>query len=607
MTPAMWLTAAILFCSIVLLFSQKLSSDIVALCTLLALSFSGLLTPAEAFSGFSAPATIIIASVFVFGAGLRYSGVAVWLGQQLTRLVGDDERRLTVAIMFLAAMLSAFMSNIGVVAVFLPVVMKLAEKGSLRPGKVLIPLSLATVFGGMITIIGTPPNIVIAGLLEQQTGRALSTFAFLPLGLSLLLVGTVYLLLIGQKWLPFTSGIIAKPAVASTKTIEKGYGVRRLFYQVRVRSGSPLNGARLSAWQFGRQFDVTVIGVLPAGQKKAALRAAVEDLVVYANDLLILEGRPGAVAQLCATHDLEVMGRIRLGELVHLMPPEESVAEMIIPPRSQLVNKTLAALQFRERYHLNVLAVLRGPTSFYQDIGNLPLRVGDALLVQGARQNMRIAVQDGVMSLLSDLGETPGSQVTAKTWPMLTLLLFMLLLLGSGLFPTVTVMAATAVAVVLLGVLTPRQMYKAVDWGTLVLIAGFLPVGLAMQKSGLASFVGESLGVWLVKQSLQINLLAIFLMAGLLTQVIGGTTTAVLMGPIAISVAQQAGGNAAPLLVTVALATSTYFLSPYMSQTNLLIAGPGGYRSRDFLKAGLPVFLLILLVALFMVPRLWPV
>jgi len=301
------------------------------------------------------------------------------------------------------------------------------------------------------------------------------------------------------------------------------------------------------------------------------------------------------------------MGRIRLGKLVHLMPPEQSVAEMIIPPRSQLVNKTLAALQFRERYHLNVLAVLRGPTSFYQDIRNLPLRVGDALLVQGARQNMRIAVQDGVMSLLSDLGETPGSQVTTKTWPMLALLLFMLLLLSSGLFPTVTVMAATAVAVVLLGVLTPRQMYKAVDWGTLVLIAGFLPVGLAMQKSGLASFVGESLGVWLVKQSLQINLLAIFLMAGLLTQVIGGTTTAVLMGPIAISVAQQAGGSAAPLLVTVALATSTYFLSPYMSQTNLLIAGPGGYRSRDFLKAGLPIFLLILLVALFIVPRLWPV
>ncbi len=607
MTPTMWMTTLILLGSILLLFSRKLSSDIVALCTLLAFSFSGLLSPAEAFSGFSAPATIIIASVFVFGAGLRYSGVAVWLGQQLTRLVGSDERRLTMAIMFLAALLSAFMSNIGVVAVFLPVVMKLAESGSLRPGKVLVPLSLATVFGGMMTIIGTPPNIVIAGLLEQETGKALSTFAFLPLGVTLLLVGMAYLLLIGQKWLPFTSSAIIKPVDSQAKAVEKGYGVRRLFYQVRVRSGSSLNGAHLSLLQFGQQFDVLVIGVLPAGQKTAPLQAAVTDLVVYANDLLILEGRPGAVAQLCATHDLEIMGRIRLSELVRLMPPEESVAEMIIPPRSQLVNRTLASWQFRERYHLNVLAVLRGPTSFYQDIGHLPLRIGDALLVHGARQNMRIAAQDGIMSLLSDLGEVPGSQVTPKTWPMLALLMGMLVLLSSNLLSTVTVMAGTATAVVLLGVLTPRQMYKAIDWGTLVLIAGFLPVGIAMQKSGLATFIGVSMGGWLVQQSVQINLLAIFLLASLLTQIIGGTTTAVLMGPIAISVAHQAGHSVAPLLVTVALATSTYFLSPYMSQTNLLIAGPGGYRFRDFIKSGLPVYLLILLVALFMVPRLWPV
>ncbi len=603
MTPAMWLTVAIILLSSALLVSQKISSDIVALLTILALNISGLLTPAEAFSGFSAPATLIIAAVFVLGSGLRRSGLAAWLGQQLIHFVGYRERRLTIALMLMAAALSAFMSNIGVVAIFLPVVMQLSETASVRPGKLLIPLALASSFGGLMTTIGTPYNIIIANALHTGSGLSLSTFAFLPLGVTALLGGVLYLLLAGLRWLPFT-GKKAPGKSEQAEQVETGYGLRRLFYRARVRSTSPLNHSDMTSLQIGRQFDVNIVGVLPVGRE--TMLPAERQLTIQANDILIMEGRPGAVSQMCTLHDLEVMGRTTLGEVIKQMPPEDTLAEMIIPPRSPLNGKTLSRLQFRERYRLNVLAVLRGPISHRTGLGSLLLHLGDALLVTGPRENIRLAVQDGVLSRLSDLGEAPGSQITAKTMPMLVILLGALVLLSSGIMPTVTAMTVTAVVIVLLGVLTPRQMYQAVDWSTVILIAGLLPLGLAMQKSGLSQVIGRNMGNWLAQQGPRMSVLAIFLLTSILTQFIGSTTTAVLASPIAFAVATQTGVHPAPLLITIILGSSSYFLSPYTSQTNLLIAGPGGYRPVDFVKSGLPVYLLLLLIALFLVPYSWP-
>lgn len=597
------LALAILVVAVILFVTEKLRADIVALLVLLTLALTGLLESEQALSGFSHSAVITVIAVFVISEGLFQTGIAQLIGRHVTRIAGQSEVRLTVTIMFAVAGISAVMSNVGATAVLLPVVVDLARHNNIRPSKLLIPLSFGALQGGLLTLIGRPSNIIVSDALEQTTGEPFALFDFAPIGLVLLVVGMLYIVLVGRRLLPerAVEDKLEAMMAAQRKSLEQYHLGERLF-EVRVLPESPLVDMTIEESRLGRTLELNVVGIV---RDRDNIHTPGPAELLKPDDLLLLQGKPEEIVRLRWTRGVEIEQEVAHWHPEDIVSPELALVEAVLTPRSSFVGRTLRGLDFRRKYGLTVLAIWRGGRPHRTALGNIPLRFGDTLLLQGTHANIHLLSLEPDLLVLGEEHETGAIRPQRAPLAVLALLL-MIGLVGLNLTSVAIGSLLAAVLMVLWGCLTVDDAYVAIDWKAVFLMAGMLPLGLALQQTGAAAYLAArviDLAGGLGSQGL---LAGIFLFNLVASQVMSSVAAAALTAPIAVSTAQTAGTDPHAFLMAVAVGGSLAFTTPISHQANVLVMGPGGYRFTDYTRIGIPMVVLLCVVSIILLPIFWP-
>lgn len=574
--------------ALVLFISNRLAPDLVALLVLLALGLSGIVTPAEALMGFGSGAVITIMGLFVLTAALERTGAVAWVAEWLARIGGKTEARLLLVLMGAGALLSLVMNNIAAGAVLLPAAVRVGQQASILPSKILMPLAYGTLVGGMATIY-TTANILISGMLAAQGFRSLTLLDFLPTGGVVVLAGMVYMVLVGRHLLPERLPLV-EVARQYEPDLQATYHLDERLWEARLAPDSPLVGDTLAACGFGSDLGITVLALWHGGTAHTDIAP---DTVVQADDVLLVLGREERVSQ------LEPLGMHieHASEHVHDLTNRSILpAEVIVAPRSPAVGATLSELQFRSRSGLQVVAIWRGGRSYRTDVGKMRLQAGDALLVQGHEERLQALGRDTgyIIPHLAhahrpDLRE--GVLATGIT----------VLVIGAaatGLVATPVAMLAGVALLVLAGLLRMEEVYQAIEWRVIFLIAGMTPLSIAIQESGLATRVGGVFVATVASYGPLALIAALYLFTMLIGQVLGGQVTALVVGPFAITAALQAGVDPVAVGVAVAIACSASFLTPIAHPVNLLMMNPGGYTPADFWRVGVGMALVCFLALL---------
>jgi di/tricarboxylate transporter len=602
MTGEIALMLGILGITVFFFISDWLRVDVVALLVLLALILTGLITPGEAFSGFSSPAVITVWAIFIVSGGLFHTGVATLLGDRLLGLVGTSQSRLTGLLMATVGLMSGVMNNVGATAVLMPAVVSISRKTRINASRLLLPLAYGSLLGGLTTLIGTPPNILVSDALSTAGLEPFSLFDFAPVGLTALVVGVAYMTLFGRRLLPDrTPAERLGAAVGPDVDLVDLYRLGESLFRVRIPIGSPLIGQTLAESGLRQDFELSVIGLERQGETRLAVN---RDTVLRRGDILLVEGVMDHLAWADETGHFDLQPGVGVDD-IDLQSEVVGMAEVLLSPHSRLVGKTLTDIHFRDKYHLTVLAILRDGRPNRTGLAELPLRFGDTLLVQGRRQDIRVLQGEPDYVVLGDVDETPP--IRGRKAPLAAgLVLVMLVPVIAGWLPIAAAALLAGLLMVLTGCQTMDEAYNSIEWKAVFLVAGTLPLGIAMEKTGTARFLA-SLMVDAVGGLGPMALLAgFYILTNLLTQFMSNAASTVLIAPIAIGVAQQIGGDPRALLMAVAVAASSGFLTPVAHQSNVLVMGPGGYRFGDYFKAGLPLDLLTFVVVMLVLPLVWP-
>ena len=603
----------ILGLTVALFVSDRLRLDLVALMSLLALYLSGVLDTAQALAGFADPLVLMIAGLFVVSTGLFQTGIAARLGRWLGRVAGTSEVRLIALVMIVTGLLSGFMSSTGTVAVMLPVVVSLAWRARISPSKLLIPLTMASLIGGMTTLIGTPPNLVASNQLVAQGMEGFSFFAFTPLGLAMLAIALVFMVTVGRHWLPerapATPGGEAEgqPSLAE---LARRYDLPETVFRTVVPPGSSLAGRDLRALGWPAAYQVQVLAVDPPESHRRGRRRASKlvgpDTVLEGGDRVLVQGHAESVEALARESALEFEAVAPDGDGV--VPRELGFVEVLPTPRSRWLDKSLADLRFRDRFGLQVVAVRRDGATITEGLGRLVLRFGDTLLMEGPRSGFDLVRAERLDAVvLADPGVMDAEAPRASRAPIaLAIMLVMLVVMTFGWVPNVVAVGVAAVLMVLTGCLTMDDAYRGVNWEAVVLIAAILPMATALEVTGGLQLAVDGLVAGLGPLGPFAMMMGLFVLTSVASQVISNTATAVLLAPIAFQSALLLDVSPYPLLMTVALAASTAFATPVASPVNTLVLGPGQYRFGDFLRVGVVLQLLVLIATLLLVPLLFP-
>lgn len=597
MTPQILIVLGIVGAATALLVSDRVRADLVALMVLVALGLTGLVPGEVLFSGFGRGAVITILSIFILTAGLEQAGVGQAIGERLARASGHNPVRLTVLVMAAGAGLSLVMNNIAAGAVLLPAVMSTARQTRLKPSKLLIPLAFSTLLGGMATLL-TTSNILVSGVLRDHGLRPFGLFDFASVGLPIVLAGILFMVTVGRRLLPNRDPANQMARLQPTgPELERLYGLRENVIEVYVMPGSTVANLSLADGHWGERLGLTVIGIDRGGQFTLAPHP--QDLVREGD---VIAARGHADETLLGAHGLRPTalsswrGAFEAGSI--------RLVEVVLAPRSRYVNFNLRQIRFREKFGVNALAIWREGKALQRDVADEPLRLGDALLVQGPdskidllRSEQDFLVLDGMPS------EKPLDRRRA-----LRAVAIMAAALGvatAGWLPIAEATFAGALAMVLAGCLNMDEAYRAVEWRAIFLIAGLLPLGIAMTQTGTADWLASGVVAGLGRLGPVSLALGLFLLATLLVQVMGNVATAVILAPIAISAAASLGTDPRAMAMAVALGASMAFLTPTGHPVNILMMGPGGYNVRDYLKVGLPLTLLLSIVVAVFLPILW--
>lgn len=607
MTSQTLLVFGVLGATIVLFVMDRLRSDVVALMAVLALILTGLLTSEQALAGFANPLTLTIALLFVVGGGLFRTGVADLIGRSLLLASGNSEARLLVVVMIGAGVLSGFLSNTGTTAVLLPAIVSLAWRIGSRPSRLLIPLAFAAQIGGMLTLIGTPPNIVVTDLLAAQGLRPFGFFEFAPIGVVLLIAGVLFMLTLGQRLLPDRASKSREAQSIKARELTDTYRLPASLFRMRVRRGSSLVGQTLAQSGLGRDFDVSVVGhVARRGQTRAVDRLT-PDTVIRADDVLMVRADEDALQRAAATFNLGIQPAGELSE-DELLSREIGLAEVLLTQRSTLNGKTLAEANFANKYAVQVLGVLRLGQPVGGQLSDARLRFGDALLVRGTWREIEVLGEEVRDFVVVGQPEAmlPAAQLHPRAPVAIAALIGMLILITFNVVPTVVATLLAAVAMILGGCLTMEEAYASTNWESVVLIACMLPMSTALQQTGAADFIAQAIVGGVGPLGPLALLAGLFLLTMVLTQFISNTATTVLVAPIAFQAATGLGVSPHAALMAVAVGASAAFATPIATPVNTLVLTPGGYHFRDFAKVGLPLQFIFLLIAITVVPLLWP-
>jgi di/tricarboxylate transporter len=770
---------AITALAVLLFITERVRVDLVALLVMASLALTGVLTPSEALSGFSNPAVVTVWAVLILSAGLSRTGVAGIVGHRVLGLGGNSELKIILLIMLMVGVLSGFMNSIGVAALFLPVVIDIARRTGIPPSKILMPLAFAALMGGLTTLIGTPPNILISEALRSANLEPFGMFDYTPTGVFVLITGVIFVVLIGRRLLP-DRNIERETVHGGQADFLELYDLQDSMDVVYLPDNSNLAGKTLGKSKLGSILGLNVLAIIHDGQTNLApsaetvlqpgdrllvegnldqltelighrhlvvedekinleklispdidiveveitpksflvnrtLRQAnfrqrygvivlairraetiwrtnLERISLQAGDKLLVQGKqaqlqvmdsqeelivsPPHAAQVYQLEERLMMVRLpedstlvgkslkdsRLGDAFgfgvlsiirdgksHLMPePDErleagdtllvkgtredlytvdglqtlridtepipelsdletaevGLEEAVLSPHTTLVGKTLREIHFRAKYGLSVLAIWREGRAFRANLGTMALRFGDAFLLYGSRDRIRVLGSDpDFLVLTEDAQEAPR---TNKALLAVLIMVIVLVPVIIGVVPIAIMVVVGVALMVLTGCLTMDEAYRAIEWKAVFLIAGMIPLGIAMQVTGAASFVAtwmvDILGVY----GPTVIMAGLYLLTSLASQVMPNPAVAVLLAPVALNTASDLGVSPYPLAMTVAIAASAAFLSPVGHPANLLVMGPGGYRFSDYIKLGLPLTLLILVVVILVIPIFWP-
>ena len=590
MTPQIALLLAIIVGALVLFSFEIIPADVAALGVLLLLIVSGLLPANLAFAGFGSDAVVLIMGLLILTAALLRTGVVEMTGELILQKIGVSQNRLFLVTLLVPAVLSAFISNTAATALFIPVVIGLAKRSHLRASRMLMPLAFATILASSVTLVATSTNIVVSGLMQQYAMAPLGMFELAPVGIPVLIGGLVYMYFIGMRLIP------------DRDTSEKSFdqiSTDPFLTEIRLGSKSTLVGKSLDQTHLGRDWDMTVLRVT---RDESQILAPTADLKLEKGDTLLVEANRDNIVRMIRSAGIELMDDVPLSD-AGLNTGEYRLVEVILLLRSPLIGRTLSNADFRERFGLQVLAINRHGETISRNISQTPLHIGDVLLVQGHRSNILALEADKTYRILGEVEPKHLNLNRAKI--ALAAFIGSLLLATLNLLSLPVAVLCGVLVVFLTGCITPEEAYREVEWKALILIGSMLGVGAALETTGAASYlagvIAQTLGhgspIWL--------LTAFFGLTMLLTQPMSNQAAAVVVVPVAIQTALQLGLNPRTFAAMIAVAASCSFLTP-LEPACLMVYGPGEYRFVDFLKVGSLLTVVVYVIAILLVPVIWP-
>ena len=611
-------TLVVLLLTMVFFITGKIRSDIVALCALVSLIVLGILTPEEALSGFSSTVIIMMVGLFVVGGAIFQTGLAKMISSKLMRFAGNSETRLFVLVMAVTSFMGAFVSNTGTVAIMIPIVVSMAMSMKMNPSRLLMPLAFASSMSGMMTLIGTPPNLVINEELIKNGYEGLGFFTFLPVGLICAVVGTLLLLPLSKKYLSKPGALTGASASSgkSLKQLVKEYGISSNLYRVQVNQSSLAAGKLIGELDVRKEYGLNIIEVrhIERGQrnllkKNVVQQAADPDTILRVDDILYISGTGESVDKFVADYRLELMPENDGGKGLDFY--DIGVAEIVLLPSSSLINKSIKEVGFRTKYNVSVLGICRKNKYILQNIADVSIHSGDILLVQGTWSNIaNLENENGEWIVLGrPLDEAAKVTLDYKA-PVAAVI--MLAMIAVMVFDFIPIKPVTAVMIAgLLMVLTGcfrnvEAAYKTINWESIVLIAAMMPMSTALQKTGVSEWISQSLVTSLGGFNPIVLLAAVYFTTSFLTMFISNTATAILMAPMAMSCAQSMGVSPVPMLFAVTLGASLCFASPFSTPPNALVKPAGQYTFADYIKVGLPLQLILGIVMILVLPLLFP-
>ena len=615
-------TLIILLISAILFVSGKVRSDMVAICALLALLLCQILTPAEGLSGFSNSTVIMMVGLFIVGGGIFQTGLAKMIGSKVMSLAGNSETKMFLLVMLVTGTIGAFVSNTGTVALMLPIIVSMAASAGKSPRRFLMPLAFASSMGGMMTLIGTPPNLIVSDTLQNAGYEPLGFFSFLPVGLVILAVGILFLLPMTKLLTPKEKAADKETSGKSLKELVGEYGISSTLFRVHVKSEtSAIIGKTVAELDVYRNYGLNVLEVRrSAGQNRfvrtVSQKLASPDMILGQGDVLYLSGEPEMVSKfandftlrLLDIHTDEIEGSSANASMDFF---DIGVAEILIMPTSSMIGRKVAEAGFRSKFSVNVLGVRRKNDYILRDLANLKMQDGDVLLVQGAWSD--IARMRNESSNWVVLGEPlqEAAKVTldhkAPIAALIMIAMIVAMVVDSIPVAPVTSVLLAAILMVMTGcVRSMEAAYKTINWQTIVLFAAMLPMSIALEKTGVSTMISGSIVDGLGGSGPRVLLAGIYAVTSLMTIFISNTVTAVLMAPIALQCAMQVGVSPVPFMFAVTVAASMCLASPFSTPPNALVMSAGQYTFMDYIKVGLPLQIFYGVVMVIVLPMMFP-
>ncbi|MBZ1986303.1 SLC13 family permease [Klebsiella pneumoniae] len=600
---------SLLAIAVVLFATGKVRMDAIALMVIVAFVLSGTLTLNEAFSGFSDPNVILIAALFIIGDGLVRTGVATKMGAWLVSVAGNSETKMLIYLMLTVAGLGAFMSSTGVVAIFIPVVLSVSARMNTSPSRLMMPLSFAGLISGMMTLVATPPNLVVNSELLREGLHGFSFFSVTPIGLVVLILGIVYMLAV-RFMLKTDNGDSARDGRkrSTFRDLIREYHLTGRARRLAIRPGSPMIGQRLDDLKLRERYCANVIGV----ERWRRFRRVIVNVngvsEFRARDVLLIDMSASDVdlRQFCGEQMLEPM--VLRGEYFADQALDVGMAEVALIPDSEMIGKTVREIAFRTRFGLNIVGMKRDGKAMDGSVVDEPLQLGDILLVVGNWRQIALLAKRGrdfvVLNMPVEVDDASPAHSQAPHAIFCLVLMVALMLTDEIPNPI-----AAIIACLLMGkfrCINAESAYKAIHWPSIILIVGMMPFALALQKTGGVDLVVKGLMDVAGGEGPYLMLGCLFMMCAAIGLFISNTATAVLMTPIALAAAKSMGVSPYPFAMVVAMAASAAFMTPVSSPVNTLVLGPGKYSFSDFVKIGVPFTILVMVVCVLLIPVLFP-
>ena len=596
MTPDIAIVLGIMTLMFVLFVKEIFPLDVTALVVLIIFLVIGNLTLEEAISGFSNQAVITIAVLFILSHALQKSGILEYGVVRLNKLTERSKLLGLTVFLITVAFASAFVNNTAIVAIFIPLTIRLAQKYNLSPSKLLIPLSYIAIMGGTLTLVGTSTNLLVNSIYVNTTmAEPLGMFEFSRYGIFILLIGLLYIIFA----VPFIL-----PSRTVTSSLTQSYHMGGYLTELKVAEESPLVGRTFMERSINKNYDITVLDIIREGM---VISKNIRNTIIHPGDVLFVRGSLENFLRMKEVEKVTMLTDEKLtqAELIH---DDNTLVECLLTQQSELVGKSLMEINFRRRFGSFILAIRREGAILRRKIAHVMLRAFDTLLVYGPRDKIKELSESGNFIVLGEIEAT--LQKNRFWWVSLVVIISAVFLAALGLVPILKGALVGMIILLVLRVISTNEAYQTINWQVIVLIAALIPIGIVIQKSGTAEWLATAMNniVELFDPALRpfVMVSLIYLMTMMLTEMASNAATAIIMTPIAISAAMQIGLDPKPFIFSVCFAASASFITPIGYQTNLMVYGPGGYKFSDYVKVGLPLAIFLWIMATFLIPVLWP-